>query len=108
MNEYGFDNYLRSEVNGGVSQINPNDTNINPTTGCAWTGSAIISTSTRRPTAGIAWIVVSNFSGASGTTNLVRSDLAGKAMQVGLMHATFNTVHVGGAVQKLHHHGHEF
>jgi hypothetical protein len=84
--EYGFNNYLRNEVSGGVTQINPNDTvatnywlridRVNSTNFYFYEKGSKSGTWTAAPN--------------SSAAKLVRSDLAGQPLQVGIMHATFN------------------
>jgi len=87
--EYGYANYLRNEVAGGVTQINPGDY---PNTNywlrldrVAGTNFYFYEKSTHLG----AWKAVSFPSPVSGT-RLVRADLAGQPLEVGIMHATFN------------------
>jgi len=86
--EYNFANYLRSEVNGGVTQINPgNYPNSN-----YWlrmdrvngTNFLFYEKATKTST----WTPVTFPGPVSGTT-LRRADLKNKPLQVGIMHATF-------------------
>lgn len=87
--EYGFANYLRSEVNGGVAQINPgDDPNAN-----YWLRMDRVNGTNfffyQKAAKNDAWQLVSFPSPVNGTV-LHRADLAGLPMQVGIMHATFN------------------
>lgn len=88
--EYGFANYLRSEVNGGVLQINPGGY----PNGAYWlrldrNGNAFHVY--QKTNSGDAWILQTNFTPAlTSLSNLVRSDFANLPLQVGIMHATFN------------------
>lgn len=86
--EFGFANYLRSEVNGAVTQVNP---------GCSpnsayWLRMDRVANTFRfyqRTNSSDAWTLVSFPAPVSGTS-LSRADLAGQPLQVGIMHATFN------------------
>ncbi len=87
--EYGFANYLRSEVGGGVAQINPgNYPNSN-----YWLRMDRVNGTNfffyEKATKAAAWQLVSFPSPVNGT-KLVRADLAGQPLQVGIIHATFN------------------
>ena len=86
--EFGFPNYLRNEVNGGVTQINPGGyPNIT-----YWLRLDRIGNVFRfyqRTNSTDAWRGVAFPAPVSGT-NLTRSDLAGLPLQVGIIHATFN------------------
>lgn len=87
--EYDFANYLRSEVDGSVSQINPGDY---PNTNFWLRMDRVSGTNYyffQKSTELGAWKAVSFPSPVSGT-RLVRPDLAGQPMEVGIMHATFN------------------
>ena len=87
--EYGFANYLRSEVNGGVAQINPGDY---PNTNYWLRMDRVGGTSFlfyEKSTKAEGWQSLSFPSPANGN-RLVRTDLAGKSLQVGIMHATFS------------------
>ena len=82
-------NYLRSEVNGGVAQINPGDY---PNTNYWLRIDRVKGTNFlfyQKATKAGAWQLVSFPAPVSGTT-LRRPDLAGLPMQVGIIHATFN------------------
>ena len=86
--EYGFANYLRSEVNGGVNQINPGDY----PNSAYWLRMDRVGNGFRfyqRTNSTDAWKLVS-FPAPVGGTTLTRSDLAGQPLQVGIIHATFN------------------
>ena len=86
--EFNFANYLRSEVNGGVTQINPGgypNTNywlridrVNGTNFLFY----------QKATKAGAWVAASFPAPVNGTT-LRRLDLAGLPLQVGIIHATF-------------------
>jgi hypothetical protein len=85
--EYGYANYLRNEVNGIVSQINPGDS---PNT-AYWLRMDRIGNTFRfyqRTNSTDAWKVES-FPAPVNGTNLARADLAGQSLEVGIMHATF-------------------
>ena len=87
--EYGFANYLRSEIAGGVDQINPGDY---PNTNYWLRIDRVSSTNFyfyEKATKAAAWQPVSFPSPVIGT-KLVRSDLADLPLQVGIMHATFS------------------
>ena len=87
--EYSFANYLRSEVNGGVAQINPGDY---PNTNYWLRIDRVKGTNFlfyQKATKAGAWQSVSFPAPVSGTT-LRRPDLAGLPLQVGIIHATFN------------------
>lgn len=94
--EYSFANYMRSEVNGGVGQFNPtnypnanywlrmdrvNGTNFlfyeKSTKTAAWTNRTF-------------GAPVNGFGPSVNGNVLHRPDLAGKPLQVGIIHATFN------------------
>jgi Family of unknown function (DUF5695) len=86
--EYNFPNYLRNEVNSGVQQINPGGYPNN----AYWLRMDRVGNSFRffqRTNSTDAWKIVSFPSPVSGT-NLVRADLAGQPLEVGIIHATFN------------------
>jgi hypothetical protein len=86
--EYGFANYLRNEVNGGLVQINPGDY---PNANYWLRVDRVRGTNFlfyQKATKTSPWQVVSFPSPVNGTT-LVRSDLAGLPLQVGIIHATF-------------------
>lgn len=86
--EFNFANYLRSEVNGGVAQINPTNypnanywlrmDRVNGTNFLFYEKSTKTGTWTNR-----------TFGAPVNGTVLHRPDLAGKPLQVGIMHATF-------------------
>ncbi|MGH7950628.1 MAG: DUF5695 domain-containing protein [Limisphaerales bacterium] len=87
--EYNFANYLRSEVNGGVTQINPGDyPNSN-----YWLRMDRVNGTNfifyQRATSTTPWQLMTFPSPVNGTV-LHRQDLAGQPLQVGIMHATFN------------------
>ena len=85
--EYSFANYLRNEVNGGVTQINPGGY----PNSAYWLRLDRVGNGFRffqRTNNSDSWKIVSFPSPVSGT-NLVRSDLAGQPLQVGIIHATF-------------------
>jgi Family of unknown function (DUF5695) len=87
--EYNFANYLRSEVNGGVDQINPGDyPNSN-----YWLRMDRVNGTNflfyQKATQAGAWQLVSFPAPVNGTV-LTRPDLAGLPLQVGIIHATFN------------------
>jgi hypothetical protein len=87
--EFGFANYLRNEVNGGVSQINPgNSPNTNYWLRIDRVRGTNFSFYEKSTKAG-AWNLVTFPAPVSGTV-LRRGDLAIQPMQVGIMHATFN------------------
>ena len=85
--DYNYANYLRNEVNGGVTQINPGGY----PNSAYWLRLDRIGNNFRffqRTNSSDSWKIVSFPSPVSGT-NLVRSDLAGQPLQVGIIHATF-------------------
>ena len=87
--EFGFPNYLRSEVNGGVAQINPgNSPNAN-----YWLRLDRVQGTNfyfyEKASAGSSWQLRSFPAPVNGTV-LRRPDLSGRALQIGIMHATFN------------------
>jgi len=87
--EYNFANYLRSEVNGGVDQINPGDY---PNTNYWLRMDRVNGTNFlfyQKATKLAGWQAVSFPSPVNGT-KLVRPDLAGQPLEVGIIHATFN------------------
>jgi hypothetical protein len=87
--EYGFANYLRSEVNGGVNQINPGDS---PNTNYWLRMDRVGGTNFffyQRATKTGAW-QPETFPAPVNGTKLVRADLAGQPLEVGIMHATFS------------------
>ncbi len=87
--EYGFANYLRSEVNGGVVQINPGDF---PNTNYWLRMDRVNGTNFlfyQKATKAGVWQLVSFPSPVNGTV-LHRPDFAGLPMQVGIIHATYN------------------
>jgi hypothetical protein len=84
--EFGFPNYLRNEVNGGVTQINPGGY----PNGTYWLRLDRVGNVFRfyqRTNSTDAWRGVAFPAPVSGT-NLTRSDLAGLPLQVGIIHAT--------------------
>ena len=86
--EYSFANYLRSELNGGVSQINPGNY---PNTNYWLRIDRVRGTNFlfyEKSTKAGAWNPITFPAPVSGTT-LHRIDLAGKPLQVGIIHATF-------------------
>src|ERR1017187_7386912 len=86
--EYNFPNYLRSEVYGGVTQINPGGY----PNGAYWLRMDRVGNVFRfyqRTNSADVWRGVTFPAPVSGT-NLTRSDLAGLPLQVGIIHATFN------------------
>jgi hypothetical protein len=86
--EYGYANYLRNEVNGGVTQINPGD---DPNTNYWLRMDRVNGTAFyfyQKATESAAWQAVS-FPAPVNGTRLVRTDLAGQTLEVGIMHATF-------------------
>ena len=86
--EYSFANYLRNEVNGGIAQINPGGY----PNSAYWLRMDRVGNSFRffqRTNSSDSWKIVSFPSPVSGT-NLVRSDLAGQPLQVGIIHATYS------------------
>jgi len=92
--EFGFANYLRNEVNGNVSQINPGGyPNSN-----YWLRMDRVNGTNfffyQKAAKNDAWQLVSFPSPISGTV-LRRSDLAGKPLQVGITHATFSDAVLG-------------
>lgn len=87
--EYGFANYLRSEIDGGVDQINPGDY---PNTNYWLRIDRVNGTNFyfyQKATKTAAWEQESFPSPVSGT-KLERADLAGQPLQVGVIHATFS------------------
>jgi len=87
--QYNFANYLRSEVNGGVNQINPgNYPNTN-----YWVRIDRVSGTNflfyEKATKAGAWQLRTFPSPVNGTV-LKRPDLAGVPLQVGIIHATFS------------------
>ena len=86
--EFNYPNYLRNEVNGGVTQINPGGY----PNGAYWLRMDRVGNVFRffqRTNSSDAWRAVSFPTPVSGT-NLTRSDLAGLPVQIGIIHATFN------------------
>ena len=87
--EFNFANYLRSEVNGGVAQINPGDY---PNTNYWLRMDRVNGTNFlfyQKSTQAGAWQLKSFPAPVNGTV-LRRPDFAGLPMQVGIIHATFN------------------
>ncbi|HKW29897.1 MAG TPA: hypothetical protein VJT54_11210, partial [Verrucomicrobiae bacterium] len=87
--EYNFANYLRSEVSGGVAQINPGDY---PNTNYWLRIDRVRGTNFlfyQKATKAGAWQLETFPAPVSGTV-LRRPDLAGLPLQVGIIHATFN------------------
>ena len=86
--EFSFANYLRSEVNGAVTQVNPGGY----PNSAYWLRMDRIGNIFRfyqRTNIFDSWQLVSFPAPVSGT-DLTRADLAGQPLQVGIMHATFN------------------
>ena len=89
--EFNFPNYLRSEVNGGVAQINPGGY----PNGNYWLRIDRIRGTNfmfyQRSNSISPWQLVNTFPTAqvSGGTNLRRGDLLNQPLQVGIIHATF-------------------
>jgi Family of unknown function (DUF5695) len=87
--EYNFPNYLRNEVNGGVTQINPGGYPNSD----YWLRMDRVGNNfrffQRTNNTTDPWHVISFPAPVSGT-NLTRTDLAGQPVQVGIIHATFN------------------
>ena len=99
--EYGFANYLRNEVNGGVAQINPgNYPNAN-----YWLRMDRVNGTNfyfyEKATKAAAWQSRDVFRRRSSGTKLVRADLAGQPLQVGIIHATFNG-QLGRSIHRFH------
>jgi hypothetical protein len=87
--EYGFANYLRNNVSGAVSQINPGDY---PNSNYWLRVDRVRGTNFyffQKSTKAGSWSAVTFPSPVSGKV-LVRSDWANLPLQVGIMHATFN------------------
>lgn len=87
--EYSFANYLRTEVNGGVTQLNPGGY----PNSAYWLRLDRVGNTFRmyqRTNSTDAWRPASFGSPVSNGTNLVRSDLANQPLEVGIIHATFN------------------
>jgi hypothetical protein len=86
--EYNYANYLRNNVNGGVTQINPGDY----PNGAYWLRMDRVQGTNflfyQRTNAASPWELETFPAPVSGTT-LTRADLAGLPLQVGLIHATF-------------------
>jgi hypothetical protein len=87
--QFGFANYLRNEVNGVVTQVNPGGApnsnywlRIDRVNGTNFTFY-------QRATTNDPWALVTFPAPVSGTT-VRRADFAGHPLQVGIMHATFN------------------
>jgi regulation of enolase protein 1 (concanavalin A-like superfamily) len=86
--EFGFPNYLRNEVNGGVTQINPGGS----PNSAYWLRMDRVGNNFsfyQRTNGADPWTLVTFPAPVSGTV-LARADLAGQPLQVGIMHATFN------------------
>jgi hypothetical protein len=89
--EFNFPNYLRSEVNGSVTQINPGGF----PNGSYWLRMDRIRGTNfmfyQRSNNVAPWQLVTTFPTAqvTGGTNLRRGDMLGQPMQVGIIHATF-------------------
>ncbi|HEU5395946.1 MAG TPA: fibronectin type III domain-containing protein, partial [Verrucomicrobiae bacterium] len=87
--EYSFANYLRSEVNGGVAQINPGDfPNTNYWLRMDRVGGTNFYFYQKSTKAGV-WQPVTFPAPVNGAI-LRRLDLAGKPLQAGIIHATYN------------------
>ena len=75
--EFGYANYLRNEVNGGVTQINPGS---NPNS-AYWLRMDRVGNTFhffQKTNSGDAWILQTNFTPAlTSRSNLVRNDLGG-------------------------------
>jgi regulation of enolase protein 1 (concanavalin A-like superfamily) len=86
--EYNFANYLRNNVDGGVTQINPGDY----PNGSYWLRIDRVHGTNfmfyQRTNAASAWELETFPAPVSGTI-LTRTDFAGLPLQVGIMHATF-------------------
>jgi hypothetical protein len=86
--EYDFANYLRNNVDGGVTQINPGDY----PNGSYWLRIDRVNGTNfmfyQRTNAASPWELETFPAPVSGTT-LTRTDFAGLPLQVGIMHATF-------------------
>jgi hypothetical protein len=88
--EYGYANYLRNEVNGGVSQINPGSS-PNSAYWLRMDRNGNTFHFFQKTNLADAWILQTNFTPAlTSRSNLVRNDFANLPLQVGIMHATFN------------------
>jgi hypothetical protein len=88
--QFNYANYLRNEVNGGVSQINPQGY-PNSAYWLRMDRAGNMFHFFQKTNSGDAWILQTNFSPAITTrSNLIRNDFAGQPLQVGIMHATFN------------------
>jgi len=87
--EYGFANYLRNNVDGGVTQINPGDY----PNGAYWVRIDRVQGTNfifyQRTNATSPWELETFPAPVSGTV-LTRTDFAGLPLQVGIMHATFD------------------
>ena len=90
-NEYGFNNYLRNEVNGGVNQIDPdtashNSSRVVPSNTNYWVRIDRVGnvfSFYERDSASHAWWHITN------SSSITRSDLSGQPVEIGIMHATF-------------------
>jgi Family of unknown function (DUF5695) len=86
--EYNFANYLRNNVNGGVTQINPGDY----PNGAYWVRIDRVNGTNflfyQRTNSTSPWVLETFPAPISGTV-LKRADLAGLPLQVGIMHSTF-------------------
>jgi hypothetical protein len=89
--EFNFPNYLRSELNGNVTQINPGGF----PNGSYWLRMDRIRGTNfmfyQRSNNVAPWQLVTTFptGQVTGGTNLRRGDMLGQSMQVGIIHATF-------------------
>ncbi|HEY3860438.1 MAG TPA: DUF5695 domain-containing protein [Verrucomicrobiae bacterium] len=86
--EYNYANYLRNNVNGGVTPINPGDY----PNGAYWVRIDRVHGTNflfyQRTNSASPW-ELKTFPGPVNGTTLTRTDLAGLPLQVGIMHATF-------------------
>jgi hypothetical protein len=86
--EYGYANYLRNNIDGGVEQINPGDY----PNAAYWVRIDRVNGTNfhfyQRTNATSPW-ELETFPGPVNGTTLTRTDLAGLPLQVGIMHATF-------------------
>jgi len=91
--QYGFNNYLRNEVNGVVTQIDTdtashNSSRVVPSNNDYWLridwNSSTTTFNFYESNTGVTWWPITN------SPTLVRADFAGQQLQVGIMHATFN------------------
>jgi hypothetical protein len=86
--QYSFANYLRNEVNGAVSQINPGDY----PNSAYWLRMDRVGNTFRfyqRTNSTDAWKLETFPAPVSGTL-LTRNDLAGQPLQIGIIHATYS------------------